>query len=104
MVMSLVKHAVVVMMSVVVECMDHGRLDASWWQDRIIYRRIDPQTKEVYNIKKDTNIPEDIKARLIQRGDDTEEVSTVMRCLQALPASGRTHCLHASTPSASTAR
>ena len=50
-------------------------------QDRIIYRRIDPQTKEVYNIKKDTNIPADVKARLIQRGDDTEEVSfTFLRC------------------------
>ena len=43
-------------------------------KDRIIYRRIDPVTKEVYNIKKDTNIPEDVKSRLIQRGDDTEEV------------------------------
>ena len=43
-------------------------------KDRIIYRRIDPVTKEVYNIKKDTNIPEEVKARLIQRGDDTEEV------------------------------
>ena len=45
-------------------------------KDRIIYRRIDPQTKEVYNIKKDKNIPEEVQKRLIQRGDDTEEVCT----------------------------
>ncbi len=43
-------------------------------KDRIVYRRIDPVTKEVYNINKDTNIPADVQARLIQRGDDTEEV------------------------------
>ncbi len=52
-------------------------------KDRIIYRRVDPVTKEVYNLKKDTNIPPDVHARLIQRGDDTEEVSLARDCMHS---------------------
>lgn len=48
------------------------KVDFEILKERIIYRRIDPVTNDVYNIKTD-EIPDEIKSRLIQRADDTEE-------------------------------
>ena len=41
---------------------------------RISGRRIDPQTGQIYNLDDNGDIPAEIRARLQQREDDTEEV------------------------------
>eukprot|EP00820_Chromera_velia_P028626 Cvel_1979.t1-p1 / transcript=Cvel_1979.t1 / gene=Cvel_1979 / organism=Chromera_velia_CCMP2878 / gene_product=Adenylate kinase, chloroplastic, putative / transcript_product=Adenylate kinase, chloroplastic, putative / location=Cvel_scaffold75:64262-67238(-) / protein_length=371 / sequence_SO=supercontig / SO=protein_coding / is_pseudo=false len=44
-------------------------------KQRVIYRRVDPETNEVYSVApgRDHDIPPHVRPRLIQRADDTEE-------------------------------
>eukprot|EP01052_Picozoa_sp_SAG31_P009389 SAG31_NODE_491_length_14923_cov_12.905221_8_plen_987_part_00 len=41
--------------------------------DRCVHRRFDPETGEMYDLKTNAPDSEEVTARLVQRGDDTEE-------------------------------